>query len=175
MIMKKFIVILLIGLFIIPFSAFSQAQADDKLKIGYIDVATAFDSYDKTKNEDAELGKKSEEKQKQRDRIVEKIRNMKSEIELLNDAQKEKKQTQIDEEISKLQDFDRESRAVLRKERDNMVRNILKEIDDVIQDYAVKNNYTMIVNSRILVYAKEQYDITREIINLLNSKYRRKQ
>jgi len=173
--MKNLVILLLVGIFMFSFFSVKELQAAEKTKIGYIDVATAFDSYDKTKDEDAQLGQKSEGKQKQRDRIIEKIRNMKSEIELLSDAQKEKKQAQIDEEIGKLQDFDRESKTELRRERDNMVRNILKEIDTVINDYAQKNDYTLILNSRVLVYAKDQDDITREIINLLNSKYRRKQ
>ncbi|MFA5069032.1 MAG: OmpH family outer membrane protein [Candidatus Omnitrophota bacterium] len=150
----------------------SVARAAD-IKIGYIDVAAVFDGYDKTKEEDAKLGTKSQGKQAQRDKMVENIRNMKNEIELLNEKQKEKKQAQIDDEIRKLQDFDREGKAELQRERDDMVRAILKDIEAVVNDYAVQNGYTMVVNSRVLEYALEEYNVTKEVLNLLNSKHRR--
>ncbi|NQT95686.1 MAG: OmpH family outer membrane protein [Candidatus Omnitrophica bacterium] len=173
--MVKVKVLILVVALMLGFCSFSEyAQAADAVKIAYIDVASVFDSYDKTKDEDAALGKKSETKQKERERVVEKIRNSKSELELLGEKQREKKQAQIDEEIRKLQDFDREAKTELRRERDTMVREILKEIDVVIKDYAKKNGYTIVLNSRILVYAEEGYDITREIVNILNSRYRRK-
>lgn len=143
------------------------------MKIGYVDVAAVFDGYDKTKEEDAKLGKKSQDKQAQRDKIVESIRNMRNELELLSEKQKETKQLQIDDEMRRLQDFDREGKAQLQRERDDMIRLLLKDIETILNEYAIKNNYTMILNSRVLEYALEEYDITKEILNLLNSKYRR--
>lgn len=151
-----------------------EAGAAENIKIGYVDVATVFDSYNKTKDQDAALSSKGKSKQEERDKIVEKIRNMKNELELLSDQQREKKQAQIDEEIRRLQDFDREAKSVLGRERDSMVRDILKEIDSVIRDYAQKHGYTMMLNSRVLIYAQKQYDLTQEIINILNSNYKGK-
>jgi outer membrane protein len=163
-------------LLVFLFSCFYYPQRSceaQTVKIGYIDVAAVFDGYDKTKEEDAKLGAKSQAKQAQRDKMVESIRNMKNELELLSEKQKEKKQPQIDEQIRKLQDFDREGKAELQRERDDMVRVILKDIETVINEYAAKNSYTMILNSRVLEYAPEEYNITKEVLNLLNSKYRR--
>jgi outer membrane protein len=106
--------------------------------------------------------------------MVDNIKNMKNELELLSDNEKQKKQDLIDTEVRKLQDFDKEAKEGLQRERDDMVREILKEIDAVIKDYASKNGFTLVLNNRVLVYAEEQYDITKEILNILNSKYRRK-
>jgi outer membrane protein len=150
----------------------TRAQAET-IKIGYVDVALVFDSYNKTKDQDKALSAKSQEKQAQRDSIVNKIRNMKNEIELLSEKQREKKQEQIDQEIRKLQDFDREAKGMLQRERDDMVREILKEIDTTINNYAKKKDYTIILNSRVLIYAQEQDDITQEIVKILNSKYKK--
>jgi outer membrane protein len=163
-------------LFIFLFSCFYYPQrscAAQDVKIGYIDIASVFDGYDKTKEEDAKLGARSQDKQAQRDKMVESIRNMKNELELLSEKQKEKKQSQIDDQIRKLQDFDREGKAELQRERDDMVRVLLKDIEAVINEYAAKNDYTMILNSRVLEYAPEEYNITKEVLNVLNSKYRR--
>jgi outer membrane protein len=164
-----FLSVFLLSCFYLP----QNAQAAAPLKIGYIDVAAVFDGYDKTKEEDAKLGAKSQDKQAQRDKMVESVRNMKNELELLSEKQKEKKQSQIDDQIRKLQDFDREGKAELQRERDDMVRIILKDIEIVINEYASKNGYTMILNNRVLEYAPEEYNITKEVLNVLNSKYRR--
>ena len=99
---------------------------------------------------------------------------MKNELELLSDKQRDKKQQQINDEIRKLQDFDREARVVLGRKRDNMMRDILKEIDAVVKDYANKNSYTLIIKVNALAFGQEQDDITKEILNILNSQYRRK-
>jgi len=54
---------------------------------------------------------------------------------LMSEKGKQEKQTAIDEKIKNLQDFDGTARDELREERDGMVREILTEIDKVIQDY----------------------------------------
>ena len=166
--------VFLLSIFLLACFYYPQnAQAATAVKIGYADVAIIFDGYDKTKEEDAKLGAKSQSKQAQRDKMVESVRNMRNELELLSEKQKEKKQSQIDDEIRKLQDFDREGKAELQRERDDMVKVILKDIETVINEYAIKNSYTMILNSRVLEYALEEYNITKEVLNLLNSKYRK--
>ncbi|MFC1807365.1 OmpH family outer membrane protein [Candidatus Omnitrophota bacterium] len=173
--MRKARVFIIVSLVVIVgLGICARAQAQGGMKIGYADVATVFDSYDKTKDEDLVLASKSQDKQKEREKTVEKIRGMKSELELLTEAQRQKKESQIEQEIRLLQDFDRIAKDELRRERDDMLRGILKEIDDVINEYANKNNYTFILNRKVLVFAKEEDDITREIINILNSKYVRK-
>lgn len=170
--MRRFRVIFLLSILMPAF--FSQsAYAAAAAKIGYVDVAFVFDGYDKTKEEDAKLGEKSQEKQAQRDKMIDKIKNMKTELELLSEKQKEKKQSDIDNEIRKLQDFDRDGKAELQRDRDDMVKVLLKDIETVINEYAIKNEYTMILNARVLEYALEEYNITNEVLNLLNSKYRR--
>mgnify|MGYP001582199729 CR=1 FL=1 len=172
--MKRSYIVFLAALSILLSAGLTRnAQAAD-LKIGFVDIAAVFDSYDKTKEQDSILADKSAQEKLKRDKMVEKVNNMKNELELLSDKQKQKKQEEIQEEITSLQDFDTQTKATLKRERDDMLRDILKEIDATISEYAQKNGYSVIFNSRILVYGEEQYDITREITNILNSKYRKK-
>ncbi len=172
--MSRVKVFCIIAIFILSGLAFSQpARAAENMKIGYVDYATLFQGYDKTKQAYMELKEKSQKKQKEGEELIENVRNMKNELELLTDKERDKKQMEIDEGIRKLQDFEREAKVDLDRERDNVEKEIFKEIEAVIDDYSVKNNYSMIVSDRIIIYAKEQYDITREILNLLNSKYRK--
>ena len=144
-----------------------------ELKIGYVDLAYVFDNYSKTKEQDKVLEEKSKQKREERQRLVNQIRKMKDEIDILSDKAKEKKQTQIDEKITELQEYDQQTKISLGQERDKTVREILEEINTVVEKDAGDESYTMILNSRVLVFGKKQYDLTDEILKTLNSKRKR--
>ena len=52
-----------------------------------------------------------------------------------------------------------------------MVKDILKEMSDVIKEYGQKNGYSIILNDRVLLYGDSGMDLTNEIIKILNEKY----
>ncbi len=140
-------------------------------KIAYMDLAKIFDEYNKTKDLDKQLENKGTAKQAERDKLVAEIKKLKDELELMGDKGKEAKQAAIDEKIKKLQDFDRESRDALRKDRDDMARQILKEIKDTIDEVGKKEGYFLILDSRAILYGKESDDLTNGILKMLNDKY----
>lgn len=167
--MKKY----LISISIIAIFSISQfAIAESQGKIGYIDLSRAFDEYQKTKDFDKELEAKGDMKQQEREKLVQDIRKMREELELMNKKAREKKETDIESKIKSLQDFDQEAKTDLTKERDNMVRDILKEMSDVIKEYGEKNGYSIIVNDRVLLYGDSGMELTNEIIKILNDKYK---
>jgi len=160
-----------ITIFVLSIFTFGCLLANaGEAKIGYINLGKTFDEYEKTKEFDQSLGRKGEKKEKEREKLVDEIKKLKDEMALLSVKAKDKKQVIIDEKIKNLQEFDNESRNELKEERDTMVRDILKEIDDVIQAYGKKHSYTAILNDRVLVYGDETIDITQDIINTLNKK-----
>ncbi|MFH0771161.1 MAG: OmpH family outer membrane protein [Candidatus Omnitrophota bacterium] len=140
-------------------------------KIAYMDLGKIFDDYNKTKDFDKELEKKSDFKQAERDKLVAEIKKLKDEIDLMSDKAKEPKQAAIDDKIKKLQDFDRDTRDALRKERDDMARRILKEIKDVIDGLGKKEGYSLILDSRAVLYGAEGDDLTNSVSNDLNDRY----
>lgn len=141
-------------------------------KIGYIDLSRSFDEYQKTKDFDKELETKGDMKQQEREKVVQEIRKMREELELMNRNAREKKETDIEAKIKSLQDFDQEAKTDLTKDRDNMVKDILKEMSDVIKEYGEKNGYSIILNDRVLLYGDPGMDLTDEIIKILNDKYK---
>ena len=149
----------------------AQAAAD---KIGSVDLARVFDGYQKTKELDKALESKGLAKQADRDKMVAEIKKFRDEAELLSAKAKEDKQVVIDEKIKTLQDFDRTTRDALRKERDGMVRDILKEIEVVMQDFGKNQGYSYIFNDRVLVYKTDQSDLTTQVIKVLNDNYAKK-
>ncbi len=166
---KTFLLIVAIffmtGLFVKP------AQAADSVKIGYLDVGKTFDEYKKTKELDASLEKEAKAKQADRDKMVNEITKLRDELELLSEKGKQERQAVIDDKVKKLQEFDKVTRNDLKKERDNMVNDILKEIDRVVQDYGNKKGYDLILNDKVIIYKKENLDITADILSALNGQY----
>lgn len=140
-------------------------------KIGYVDLARIFDEYQKTKDFDKTLEGKGQSKQAERDKMVNDVKKMRDEAELLSAKAKDEKQAAIDDKIKALQEFDRATRDDLRKQRDVMVRDILKEIEVVIQEFGKSQGYSFIFNDRVLVFKSEGSDLTPQVIKSLNDGY----
>ena len=168
--MKCFLSVILTGISILSIS--STAIAENTGKIGYIDLSRAFDEYQKTKDFDKDLEKKGDIKQEAREKLVQEIRTMRGELELMNKNAREKKEIDIESKIKSLQEFDQEAKTDLTNERDNMVKDILKEMGDVIKEYGQKNGYAIILNDRVLLYGDSTMDLTNDIIKILNEGYK---
>lgn len=148
----------------------SRAYAE---KIAFVDVAKVFDEYEKTKKNDGILAEESKKKQSERDAKVQEIRRLKDELALLADKNKDEKQELIDEKIRTLKAYDEAAREELSQKRDDAVKQILKDIDSVISEYGQKNGFDFVFNDRALLYRSDKYDVTVEILNDLNSRYRK--
>ena len=170
---QKFAQAVVLGLVGVMLFSVPAAQAADA-KIGSVDLARIFDGYNKTKELDKTLESKGAAKQADRDKMVAEIKKLRDEAELLSAKAKDDKQVVIDEKIKALQDFDRVTRDALRKERDGMVRDILKEIEVVMQDFGKTQGYSYIFNDRVLVYKTDQSDLTTQVIKVLNDNYAKK-
>ena len=165
--MKKLVIwTLLLTAGLISAPAFAAGE-----KIGYVDLARIFDEYQKTKDFDKTLEGKGQAKQSDRDKMVNEVKKLRDEAELLSAKAKDDKQAVIDERIKALQEFDRVTRDDLRKQRDVMVRDILKEIETVIQDFGKAQSYSFIFNDRVLVFKSEGSDLTAQVIKTLNDGY----
>jgi len=162
--------VILASIFLLSVSVpvFGESQG----KIGYVNLSRAFDEYQKTKDFDKELEKKGDMKQDERERLVQDIRKMREELEMMNKSAREKKEADIEAKIKSLQEFDQEAKTDLTDDRDNMVKDILKEMGDVIKEYGEKNGYSIILNDRVLLYGDSGMDLTNEFIKILNDKYK---
>lgn len=167
--MKKLLIFLvtITSLFLSGNIAFSENQE----KIGYIDLSRAFDEYQKTKDLDKELEKKGDRKQTEREKLVQQIRQMREESELMNSAAKEKKELDIESKIKVLQEYDQDAKNELIKDRDNMLRDILKEMNEVIKEYGQTQGYSLILNDKVLLYGDKKLEITDQVIKILNDRY----
>lgn len=167
--MKK--IILAMAIIVFMPGLFARPASASDLKIGYLDVGKTFDEYKKTKELDASLENQTKAKQAERDKMVSEITRLRDELALLSEKGKQDKQSVIDERVKKLQEFDSVARNDLRKKRDEMVADILKEIDKSVQEHGNKNGYDLILNDKVLIYKKENLNITEDILKALNGQY----
>ncbi|MDE2027454.1 MAG: OmpH family outer membrane protein [Candidatus Omnitrophica bacterium] len=143
------------------------------LKIAYVDLAKVFDSYQKTKEFDAQLQKEGEAFQKQRDGMIQKIQDAQNKLTLMSDTQKASMQADIDKQKDAVIAFDKEKRQELTKRRDDKVREILTDIQGVVSAISKKDGYTYVLNDRVMIYGDPQFDLTDEVMKNLNDSYKK--
>ena len=153
-------------------SALGYAQ--DAGKTAYVDVAKVFDSYQKTKDNDRVLQESGKKKEEERDALVHEIRQIKDEMALLNDDAKNKKQDTLTGKMKELQAFDQDARQNLGEQRNKVVREIFKDIDDTVQRIGERKGLDMIFNERALLYHTSKMDLTKEVTDELNKGYTKK-
>lgn len=171
--MKKTLVVVMALFSVWMFGGLRTASAAET-KFGYVDMAQIFDNYLKTKEFDKTLEVKGASKQQEREKMVNEVKKLRDEAELLSAAAKDEKQAAIDEKIKALQEYDRNTRSALGKERDAMVRDILKEIEGIIQEFGRAQGYAFIFYDRALAYKGQSSDLTAQVLKVLNDSYTKK-
>jgi outer membrane protein len=167
--MKKICVMAMVFLFAMMFAV--QAKAADK--IAYVDLSRIFSEYGKTKDYDKTLGDKEDAYTKEREKKVNEIKELQDKTNLLSDKEKEAKKSEIEDKVKKFQEFDRQKQADLRKEQDEKMKELLKDIEEAVKQHAQKEGYSLVLNDRILVYQDKSLDISDKIIEILNKGYKK--
>ena len=163
--MRKTAVVL--GGLIIGLALFvGSAQAADKF--AYIDLSRTFSEYSKTKGYDKTLSDKEKVYTDERDKKVADLKSFQDKLSLLNDKEREAKGAELQAKVKEFQDYDRQKQAVLRKEQDERMKEILKDIEEAVKKYSEKEGYTLVFNDRVLVYQTKSMDITSQIVAILN-------
>jgi len=144
-----------------------SAQAADKF--GYIDLSRTFSEYNKTKGYDKTLSDKEKSYTDERDKKVADLKAFQDKLSLLNDKEREAKGAELQAKVKAFQDYDRGKQETLRKEQDERMKEILKDIEEAVKKYSEKEGYTLVFNDRVLVYQTKTMDITNQIVAILNS------
>lgn len=148
--------------------AVSSGYAYAADKFAYVDLTKIFSEYTKTKDYDKVLGDKQSAYETQRDKMVAEVKAFQDKLNLLSEKDKEAKKTELEGKIKNLQEFDRQKQGDLRKEQDERMKELLKDINDAIKVHAEKEGYTMVFNDRVLVYQDKSLDITDKIVAIVN-------
>ncbi len=165
---KILVTTLVIGL-IAPISV---TFAEGQQKVGYVNLTRVFFEYEKSKELKKSLEDKAKLKDSERKRMVDDIKRLKDEAELLSDKAKSEKDPVIDDKIRTLQEFDTKTKEEIAKEGSSSSGEVLDDIEGVINDYAKKQGYSMIIDSEALLYGDDAGNLTDPVIKLLNDGYK---
>ncbi|MBI1977809.1 MAG: OmpH family outer membrane protein [Candidatus Omnitrophica bacterium] len=168
--LKKYV--LPIGLIIVFLVGYSKLlPAAVKEKYATVDIGKVFDEYEKTKKYDQEFQTEGRLKQEERDAIVHEVRRLRDELALLAEDARRDKQAAVDVKVKELESFDTDVRKNLGEKRNQAVREVFQDIENVMTQLGERKGYDFIFNDRALLYRNKQFDITPEVLKELNAKY----
>lgn len=163
--MKRISVSFLVGVFALSVMAGVALAAD---KFAYVDMAKLFGEYDKTNTYDKALTDKKEAFQTEIDKKLAEIKQAQDKINLLSEKEKEAKRGEFENKKKALEDYVRQKQIDLRKEQDEKLNEIYRDITAAVKQCAEKDGYTLVFNSGILLYQSEGLNITNQVLGVLN-------
>ena len=143
----------------------------DNPKIGYVDMGKLFDGYERTKQSEAVLEKRGQQKEAELTQRLEDLKKMRQGLELLNDQAREVKSRDIEKQADDLRRFGNNTKEDLLKERDTIAKQIIHDIEQLVQAYAKTNGFSLILDERTLLYGQDSYDLTEDVLKQLNQQY----
>ena len=188
--MKKYLATPLLAL------AFTLAGTTDSFaqqKIGSVDMEKVFKNYYKTKEAESRMNEARANVKRELDEKVEKRKSLEAEITKLNDEvkkpelsnekrqakneEREKKIAAWQEQTKALQEFAQEKEKDIASKtmliRDGIVMNIQKIIADKVKsdgfDLVFDVSGKSFNNVPVVLYAKESYDFTNDVVTKLNA------
>lgn len=142
------------------------------LKVGYVNLELVFDQYSKTAESRNEFDKERESQQKEIAKKQEELRKAQELYEKQKDLLKPEEKKKSEEEIQRMQqdfyNFVGMANQKLEEKKNQLIEARLKEIQDAIKDFAIKEKYDFILNSQAVFYGPEGSDITQQVVKFLN-------
>lgn len=141
-------------------------------KIGVVYLRKVFESYEKTKAYDEKLADKSKQVEEKIRDLRQDIQKIQASIEVVGEKERSEKIKELREKQMELRKYQVEAMKNMGQEREKYMREILQDIKPVISDYAKKKGYDIILNGDMLLYSVDGYDLTDDIVKLLNENYK---
>jgi outer membrane protein len=142
-------------------------------KFAFVDLSRLFSEYGKTKEYDKSLTEKQAAYRSEIDKKTNEVKQYQDKLNLLSDKEKETKKTEFETKVKTLQDFERQKLTDLRKEQDDRMKEIFKDIEEAVKQYAEKEGYSLVFNDRVFVYQTKSMDITDKVMDILNKNYKK--
>ena len=167
--MKKSIAVL--GAVLFCLSLLNSSWAAEKT--GSVDVGKLFDEYEKTKEYSKGLEQKASSYEKERDVKISEIKQLQDKLNLLTEAEREKQQKDLEDKVKAARDFTLTRETDLKKEGDDRLKEVAKDIEEATAQFAKKEGYTMIFNDRVFAYSNKANDVTDKVLEMLQANYKK--
>ncbi|MEW6170255.1 MAG: OmpH family outer membrane protein [Candidatus Omnitrophota bacterium] len=158
--MKK-IAYLVVLLFALGFVFQGKLFAAEKM--ASVDLEKLFSDYKKTKDFDKALQTKQDSFEAEANKKLDEIKKLQADYSTLSDKEKDKKRSELEDKARAFEDFKREKSKILLEERDEKLKEVLKDIESTVTKIAQKEGYTIVFNDRVFVYADKALDITSKV------------
>lgn len=178
--MKKSILIL--GFAFALFSCNKTEETKSEFKTAYIDTSVLMEKYEKFKDEDDKFKVKSQEMGRPLEAKLKAFQNEAANFQRNAQAkgmawaqQKGAELQQREQQLAMEQD------ALLRQiqvESDSIRTDLINSVKDYIKEYGKKQGYDYIYgtgDAATVLYAKDSYDITEDILKMLNDDFKKSQ
>jgi outer membrane protein len=190
--MKKYLALTLVAATALALMPGTVSAQSVTIRIGTVDMKKVFESYYKTKDAESKINearnnakKELEDRMDQAKRVLEEVKKLDEDIarpELGKEAKDQKTKVR-GEKAGELQTMDREIREFqssrekqLQEQSVRMRGGIVDEINKVVSDKVKADGYDIVFDRSgpslngvpILLYAKESYDFTPDVVTALN-------
>ena len=175
--MKKSIVIIALAFSII--SCTNKTAEVKEIKTAYVDTSKLLEEYTEAKDIEAKYKAKSEEMGKELEGEVARFKsdaaNFQKNAQAKGQAWAQQNGAALQQREQKLQYAQQAMLQQLQQESGVEMDTLVKKVKKFIKEYGKEKGYAYIYGTgeaATVLYAEDKYDITKEIVKLLNDKYK---
>lgn len=181
--MKKIITILACSIFVIACEKKEETKEETKqgkeLKTAYVDTSILMKEYQKTKDIEAKFKAKADSKgsqlQDQINLFKKEAASFQAQAQAKGQAWAEQKGAELQRREQQLGQAQQTLSQELQQESAVEMDSLVSEVKKTIKDYGKQKGYAYIYgtgDAATVLYAQDKYNITKEIIKLINDKYK---
>lgn len=174
---KKVLLIIAISISVVACNKTTEAVKE--VKTAYIDTSELMKEYTEAKDLEAKYKAQSEEKGRQLEAEINRFKqdaaNFQSQAQANGQEWAQKRGAELQKREQQLGYAQQALAQQLQQESGKEMDSLVTGVKKFIKEYGKKNGYDYIYgtgDAASVLYAKEKYDITKEIIKALNDKYK---
>jgi len=177
--MKKVLLIIAISISVVACNQTTEVKEVKEFKTAYVDTSVLMKEYTEAKDLDAKYKSQAEEKGRQLDAEIKRFQQEASNFQ--NQAQAngrewaQKKAAELQKREQELAYAQQALASKLQQEGGAEMDTLISGVKKFIKAYGKEKGYAYIFgtgDAASILYAEDQYDITKEIIKALNDKYK---
>ena|SRR5688572_14377182 len=167
-------IILFLSIMCLAITAYGIYTFSFKTKIAYISLPDVFNGFDLKKELEVKFKKVKDERERVIDSLSFELNLLSKKIQSEKGSDKariEEFSAKREHFLKKKQEFEEDNDALSKK----YDKQILDQLNQYVMDYGRKHNFSMILGSDSngnLMYAEETFNISADVIQFINSKYK---
>lgn len=172
--MKRCLIVIVVGLFIITMAMVSQGSAAELSKVGIVDLFRVLNESEAGKRAKADLEGIIKSKQgsiDEKGKIIERLKtDMEKQTAVLSPEARKAKEEEAERSIRDYQRMVTDSQAEVKKKESELTGSILKELRELISRMGQEEGYSLILESAegLVLYYDKTNDLSDRVIKRYN-------